>query len=125
MASVSATQPKRPPVDPLDFVELDASLTDEERLIRDTMRQWVRDRVLPEIADWYDRGAPYPKELLRELGELGALGMSYEGYGMAGLGAVAYGLASQELEAGDTAIRSGVSVQGSLVMFPIWKYGSE
>ena len=76
------------------------------------------------IADWYDRGV-FPKELAREMGEVGLLGMHLEGYGCAGTSAVSYGLACLEMEAGDSGFRSFVSVQGSLAMFPIWAYGSE
>jgi glutaryl-CoA dehydrogenase len=110
--------------DPLDFLDLDRLLSDEERLIRDTTRSFVGDRVLPEVAGWFERGEP-PRELAKELGDLGLLGMHLQGYGCAGTNAVSYGLACLELEAGDSGARSFVSVQGSLAMYPIWRYGSE
>jgi glutaryl-CoA dehydrogenase len=113
------------PVDALDFLRVDTLLTDEERLIRDTVRAVVRDRLLPEIGGWFEAGTLPSRELARELGELGLLGMHLEGYGCAGASAVAYGLTCQELEAGDSGLRSLVSVQGSLAMFAIWRYGSE
>ena len=110
--------------DPLDFLGLDAELTSEERMIRDSVRQFVTDRVLPGIEKWFEVGE-FPHEVATELGSLGLLGMHLEGYGCAGTNAVSYGLACMELEAGDSGFRSFVSVQGSLAMFPIWKYGSE
>jgi glutaryl-CoA dehydrogenase len=88
------------------------------------VRRWVGDRVLPEIAGWFEEGI-LPRELAKEVGDLGLLGMHLEGYGCAGASATAYGVACRELEYGDSGIRSLVSVQGSLAMFPIWKYGSE
>jgi glutaryl-CoA dehydrogenase len=109
---------------PLDFLDLDRLLSEEERLIRDTTRSFVTDRVLPEVAGWFER-AELPRELAKELGDLGLLGMHLEGYGCAGTNAVSYGLACLELEAGDSGARSFVSVQGSLAMYPIWKFGSE
>jgi glutaryl-CoA dehydrogenase len=108
----------------LDFLDLDRLLSEEERLIRDTTRGFVTDKVLPEIAGWFERGH-FPRELAKELGGLGLLGMHLEGYGCAGTNAVSYGLAALELEAGDSGFRSFASVQGSLAMFPIWKHGSE
>jgi len=111
-------------LDPVDFLDLNASLSDDERLIRDTVRAFVRDRVVPHIADWFEAGM-FPRELIGACGELGLLGMHLEGYGCAGASAVAYGLACTELEAGDSGLRSFVSVQGSLVMFPIHAYGTE
>jgi glutaryl-CoA dehydrogenase len=110
--------------DPLDFLDLDRLLNEEERLIRDTTRSFVHDRVLPEVAGWFERGE-LPRELAKELGDLGLLGMHLQGYGCAGTNAVSYGLACLELEAGDSGARSFVSVQGSLAMYPIWRYGSE
>jgi glutaryl-CoA dehydrogenase len=115
--------PTRSP-DPLDFLALDVQLSDEERDVRDIVRAFVRDRVLPGIDEWFDRGQ-FPAEVTTELGRLGLLGMHLEGYGCAGASAVQYGLACLELEAGDSGFRSFVSVQGSLAMFPIWKFGSE
>jgi glutaryl-CoA dehydrogenase len=111
-------------IDPLDFLDIDALLGEEERLIRDTVRDFVGARVLPGIEGWFEEGV-FPREMAREIGELGLLGMHLQGYGCAGANAVSYGLACLELEAGDSGFRSFVSVQGSLAMFPIWKYGSE
>jgi glutaryl-CoA dehydrogenase len=109
---------------PADFLDLDRSLSDEERAIRDTVRGWVQDRVLPGIEGWFEAGE-FPVEVAKELGAMGLLGMHLTGYECAGSNAVSYGLACLELEAGDSGFRSFVSVQGSLCMFPIWKYGSE
>jgi len=109
---------------PSDFLDLDELLSDEERELRDTVRRFVRERVLPEIAGWFERGE-FPVEMAKELGALGLFGMHLTGYGCAGASAVQYGLACMELEAGDSGFRSFVSVQGSLAMFPIWKYGSD
>jgi len=109
---------------PRDFVEFDSLLDDEERLMRDTVRQFVADRVLPNVADWFEAGT-FPREMCREMGSLGLLGMHLDGYGCAGTSNVAYGLACMELEFGDSGSRSLVSVQSSLVMYPIWAYGSE
>ncbi|MEU8179969.1 acyl-CoA dehydrogenase family protein [Micromonospora sp. NPDC049044] len=110
---------------PLDLLDLDLSLTEEERQIRDVVRQLVDDRVRPHVADWYEDGQVPARDLAREFGKLGLLGMHLSGYGCAGASAVAYGLACQELEAADSGLRSLVSVQGSLAMFAIWRYGSE
>ncbi|HEX5671534.1 MAG TPA: acyl-CoA dehydrogenase family protein, partial [Acidimicrobiia bacterium] len=110
--------------DPKDFLDLGALLSSEERLLRDTVRRFVEDRVLPEVADWWEAGT-FPVELSKEMGAMGLLGMHLEGYGCAGTSATSYGLACLELEAGDSGTRSFVSVQGSLAMFPIWKFGSE
>jgi len=107
-----------------NFFAIDSLLTEDERMIRDTVRDWVSDRVIPHISDHYLAGT-FPDELIPEMAELGLLGASTEGYGCAGLGAVAYGLILQELERGDSGIRSFCSVQGSLVMWPIANYGSE
>jgi glutaryl-CoA dehydrogenase len=115
---------ERPKLKPADILDVEALLTDEERMIRDTTREWVRDRVLPGIEGWFDRGE-FPRDVADELGGLGLLGMHLSGYGCAGAGAVSYGLACMELEAGDSGFRSFISVQGSLAMFPIWKFGSE
>jgi glutaryl-CoA dehydrogenase len=109
---------------PTDLLRIDDELGDEERLVRDTVRHFAADRILPNIADWFEAGT-LPKELLAEIGRLGLLGMHLKGYGCAGMGAIAYGVACRELEAADTGLRSLVSVQGSLAMFPIWKYGSD
>ena len=113
-----------PALDPLDFLALDSLLDEEERAIRDTVRQFVRERVLPEVGDWFEQGI-LPRELLGELAKLGLYGMHLEGYGLPGASAVAYGLTCLELEAGDAGVRSAVSVQGSLAMFAIWRWGSE
>ena len=113
-----------PGLDPLDFLAIDALLDDEERAIRDTVRQFVRERVVPEVGDWFERGV-LPREVLGELAKLGLFGMHLEGYGLPGASAVAYGLVCLELEAGDSGVRSAVSVQGSLAMFAIWRWGSE
>ncbi|MGI8532634.1 MAG: acyl-CoA dehydrogenase family protein [Geodermatophilaceae bacterium] len=110
--------------DPTDLLGLSELLTDEERAIRDTVRDFGEKRVLPHIAEWFEEGH-IPRELFPDLGELGLLGMHLEGYGCAGTTATAYGLACLELEAIDSGLRSMVSVQGSLAMFAIWKYGSE
>ena len=109
---------------PLDLLDIESLLSTEERLVRDSVRRWVGERVLPGIAGWYER-AEFPREVFHELGELGLLGMHLTGYGCAGASAVSYGLACLELEAGDSGFRSAVSVQGSLSMFPIWRFGSE
>jgi glutaryl-CoA dehydrogenase len=107
-----------------DLLQIDDQLGDEERLIRDTVRAFVTDHVLPEIADWFEAGM-LPRPVLTELGKLGLFGMHLTGYGCAGTGPIAYGVACRELEAADSGVRSAASVQGSLAMFPIWKYGSE
>jgi glutaryl-CoA dehydrogenase len=113
-----------PPLKPLDFLDIDALLTDEERMVRDTVREFVVDKVLPGIGDWFERGE-FPREVAAGLGELGLLGMHLQGYGCAGMNPTSYGIACMELEAGDSGFRSFISVQGSLAMFPIWKFGSE
>lgn len=107
-----------------DLYNTDRLLSEEERLVRDTVRKFVHDRVLPIIGEHFEAGT-FPRDLIPEIAELGLLGMHLEGYGCAGLSAVCYGLACQELEAGDSGLRSFVSVQGSLAMFPIWAFGSE
>ncbi|MEV1108978.1 acyl-CoA dehydrogenase family protein [Micromonospora sp. NPDC049751] len=109
----------------LDLLDLDPSLSEEERQIRDVVRRLVDDRVRPHVADWYEEGRVPARELAREFGKLGLLGMHLSGYGCAGASAVAYGLACQELEAADSGVRSLVSVQGSLAMYAIWRFGSE
>lgn len=120
--SILLTRPRT--VDPLDLLGLDDDLTSDERLIRDTVASFARDRVMPHIAHWFEEGA-FPKAMALELGELGLLGMHLEGYGCTGASATAYGVACRELEAADSGLRSFVSVQGSLAMFPIHAYGSE
>jgi glutaryl-CoA dehydrogenase len=109
---------------PTDLLRIDDGLTDDERLVRDTVRKFTGDRIMPNIADWFEAGT-VPKELFPELGKLGVLGMHLTGYGCAGMGAIGYGVACRELEAADSGLRSMVSVQGSLAMFPIWKYGTD
>jgi glutaryl-CoA dehydrogenase len=113
-----------PPIRPADFLELDALLSDEERDIRDTVRAFVAKEVTPHVGDWFE-AATIPRELAPALGKLGLLGMHLTGYGCAGASATAYGLACMELEAGDSGVRSLVSVQGSLAMYAIWRWGSE
>jgi glutaryl-CoA dehydrogenase len=111
--------------DPLDFLAIGSLLSDEEREIQRTVRQFVNDRVLPDVGQWFEDGTFPGRELAPVMGELGLLGMHLDGYGCAGTSAVAYGLACLELEAGDSGLRSFVSVQGSLAMFPIHAYGSD
>jgi len=115
----------RRPQHPFAILDLDTLLDDEEKAIRDVVRQYVDDRIKPEVADWFEAGTIPAKELAKEMGELGLLGMHLEGYGCAGTSATAYGLACLELEAGDSGIRSLVSVQGSLAMYAIHAFGSE
>jgi glutaryl-CoA dehydrogenase len=110
---------------PLDLLDLDSLLDDEERQVRAVVRRLVDERVRPHVADWYEQGRVPTRELAREFGRLGLLGMHLTGYGCAGSSAVAYGLACLELEAADSGVRSLVSVQGSLAMYAIWRYGSE
>jgi glutaryl-CoA dehydrogenase len=109
---------------PLDLLDLDTLLTDEERDVRDVVRRVTDDRVRPHVAEWYERAEAPVRELAGEFGKLGLLGMHLTGYGCAGASAVQYGLACMELEAADSGVRSLVSVQGSLAMYAIWKYGS-
>lgn len=110
--------------DAVDFIDVAGLLSDEERLVRETVRAYVRDRVLPFVAEWFEEGR-LPRELGRELGRLGLLGMHLDGYGCPGASAVAYGLACLELEAGDSGVRSFASVQGSLAMYSIYRWGDE
>ncbi len=112
-------------VHPLALFGVEDLIGPDDRALRDAVRRYVGDRVRPNIADWYETGNLPVRELARELGELGVLGMHLQGYGCAGASATAYGLACLELEAGDSGIRSLVSVQGSLAMFAIWRWGSE
>lgn len=121
---MSAT--KTPPIAPdaVDVLGVDELLSDEERLIRETVRSFVRDRVLPNVGEWFEEGI-LPRELGQELGRLGLLGMHLHGYECPGASAVAYGIACMELEAGDAGVRSFASVQGSLAMFAIHHWGSE
>lgn len=110
--------------DVMGLLEFDRLLSEDELLIRDTVRAFVADRVRPHVAEWFEQGTS-PRGLARELGKLGLLGMHLTGYGCAGTNAVSYGLACLELEAGDSGLRSFVSVQGSLSMYSIWRYGSD
>ena len=111
-------------LNPVDLYEINNQLSEEEQMIRDSVARFVDDRALPLIADCFDKGR-FPDELIPEIADLGLLGSSLEGYGCAGLNAVSYGLICQELERGDSGLRSFVSVQSSLCMFPIHAYGSE
>lgn len=111
-------------IDPRDVLAIDSLLSEEELLGRDTVRRFVTDKVLPDVGEWFDDGR-FPAEMAKEFGALGLLGMHLESYGCAGVSATQYGLACMELEAGDSGVRSFVSVQGSLAMFPIWAFGSE
>ncbi|MFN8184491.1 MAG: acyl-CoA dehydrogenase family protein [Candidatus Nanopelagicales bacterium] len=113
------------PQSPFHLFDIDHLLSDEERAIRDVVRDFVDTRIKPEVGDWFEDGQIPARELARELGDLGVLGMHLQGYGCQGTSAVAYGLACLELEAGDSGIRSLVSVQGSLAMYAIHAFGSE
>ncbi|WP_059009588.1 acyl-CoA dehydrogenase family protein [Streptomyces specialis] len=115
----------KPPFDAADPLGIDDLLSDDDRAVRLTVRHWADERVLPHVAEWYEEGeVPGIRDLARELGSLGALGMTLTGYGCAGASAVQYGLVCLELEAADSGIRSLVSVQGSLAMYAIHRYGS-
>jgi glutaryl-CoA dehydrogenase len=113
------------PDSPDQLFDIDSLLDDEEKAVRSTVRQFVNEQIKPHVAGWYESGKLPARELARQFGEIGLLGMHMEGYGCAGMSATAYGLASLELEAGDSGIRSLVSVQGSLAMHAIHAYGSE
>ena len=126
-ASAAARQsgPRRPSFSGVDYYDLESLLTEEQRMVRDTVRRFVDERVIPIIEDCYQE-ATFPRELIAPMAELGVLGANLpEEYGCAGLDNVAYGLIMQELERGDSGIRSFASVQGALVMYPIFAYGSE
>jgi glutaryl-CoA dehydrogenase len=110
--------------DPVDFLDVDGGLDDEDRAIRNVVRDYARTELAPRVAGWYERGE-LPRGLAKEFAALGLLGMHLHGYGCAGTSAVAYGLACRELEAIDSGLRSFVSVQGSLAMFAIYRWGSE
>ncbi|MDC3959708.1 acyl-CoA dehydrogenase family protein [Polyangium jinanense] len=115
------------PQEPLSLdalTAIDGLLTDEERIIRDTVRRFVRERYLPRAAELFAK-EQFPEDLIPEIAAMGLLGASLQGYGCAGMNAVSYGLALAELEYGDSGLRSFVSVQGSLAMYPIWRFGSE
>ncbi|QYJ05344.1 acyl-CoA dehydrogenase family protein [Nocardioides panacisoli] len=113
------------PQSTFELFDIDSLLSDEERAMRDTVRSFVEAKVSPHLAQWYEEAAIPARDLARELGGLGVLGMHLEGYGCAGTSATAYGLACLELEAADSGLRSLVSVQGSLAMYAIWQWGSE
>ncbi|MGW6912638.1 acyl-CoA dehydrogenase family protein [Kitasatospora sp. NPDC054939] len=117
------TKPTR--IDPADLLAVGDLLTDEERLIRDTVRAWADERIRPRVGDWFERGVFPARELAPELGALGVLGMHLDGYGCTGSTAVEYGVACMELEAADSGLRSFVSVQGSLAMRSVHAFGSE
>ncbi|MEX2375696.1 MAG: acyl-CoA dehydrogenase family protein [Dehalococcoidia bacterium] len=119
---MTTSNPKQ--VSARDILALDALLDEEELLLRETVRRYTAENVLPNIAEWFEH-ATLPKEVATELGSLGLLGMHLDGYGCPGGSSVQYGIAAMELEAGDTGLRSFVSVQGSLVMFPLHSFGSE
>jgi glutaryl-CoA dehydrogenase len=121
----AATTATTPEVRPQDFLAIDQLLSDTERDMRDTVRAFVQREIVPEVGDWFEAGHVPVQELAPALGKLGVLGMHLEGYGCAGTSATAYGLACLELEAGDSGVRSLVSVQGSLAMYAIWRWGSE
>src|SRR5581483_2084877 len=108
----------------VDYLQVDGQFTEQELLVRQTARRFAEERVMPVIRDCYREGR-FPADLIPEMGELGFLGASLEGYGCAGMNNVEYGLIMQELERVDSGIRSFVSVQGALVMYPIYTYGSE
>ncbi len=108
----------------VDFYNIEQHLTEEETMVRDLVREWVDEKVLPIIEEYYTKGT-FPMELISEIGDMGLFGCNLEGYECAGMSNVAYGLICQELERGDSAIRSCVSVQGSLSMYPIHAFGSE
>ena len=113
------------PQTPLGLFGTDALVGEEDRAIRDTVRRFVEERVKPEVGDWYEEATVPARDLAKQLGSLGVLGMHLHGYGCAGTSATAYGLACLELEAGDSGLRSLVSVQGSLAMYAIYRHGSE
>ncbi|MEV7117147.1 acyl-CoA dehydrogenase family protein [Kitasatospora griseola] len=123
MASTPASASRRP--DPLDLLGVDELLTDDERLIRDTVRAFTERQIRPHLADWFERGTFPVREIAPELGKLGILGMHLDGYGCTGSTATEYGVACMELEAADSGLRSFVSVQGSLAMRSIHAFGSE
>lgn len=113
------------PQHPFELYAIDTLFNEEQLAIRDAVRQFVDDRVKPHISQWFEDGEIPARDLAKEMGAMGMLGMHLEGYGCAGTDATSYGLACLELEAGDSGLRSLVSVQGSLAMFAIWKWGSE
>jgi glutaryl-CoA dehydrogenase len=122
--TITAQPTKKDTYSPLDLFDIDRLLDEDERDIAATVRKFVDTRLRPNVADWFESGS-LPRELAQEFGQLGVMGMHLNGYGCAGTNAVSYGLACMELEAGDSGFRSFVSVQGSLSMFSIYRYGSE
>src|SRR6201988_2461265 len=123
---MSSAASGKPRLDTHDPAGIDTLLSEEELAVRQTVRDFCADKILPHVAGWYEKGElPGVRELTRELGKIGLLGMHLTGYGCAGMSAVDYGLACLELEAADSGLRSLVSVQGSLAMFAIWRFGSE
>ena len=108
----------------VDFIQFDSLLTDEERLVRDTTRKFVEENLIPIIEEC-NRAGRFPRELVRPMADLGFFGASLKGYGCAGMGNVEYGLMNQELERGDSGVRSFASVQSGLCMYPIYEFGSE
>jgi glutaryl-CoA dehydrogenase len=115
----------RQPVAPFDLLRLEDLLTEDERDVQRSVRAMVSEHVTPHVAEWYEQGTLPARELAQEFGKLGVLGMHLEGYGCAGMNATSYGVACLEIEAADSGVRSMVSVQGSLAMFAIWKFGTE
>src|SRR6202451_1122451 len=107
----------------VDFIQYDSLLTDEERLVRDTTRQFIEDNLIP-IIEQCNRDGRFPRELVKPMGAMGFYGATIDGYGCAGMNNIEYGLLTQELERGDSGIRSFVSVQSALVMYPIYAFGS-
>ena len=120
----SAKKASAAALNPMDLFDVRAELTDEERMVQDTVARFVDDKVLPVIREAFENHT-FPRELISQVAELGLLGSSIEGYDCAGLNGISYGLICQELERGDSGLRSFVSVQSSLVMYPIYSYGSE
>src|SRR5581483_7729729 len=108
----------------VDFIEFDTLLNDDERLVRDTTRKFIEDNLIPIIEEC-NRAGRFPRELVKPMGELGFFGASLKGYGCAEMSNVEYGLVMQELERGDSGLRSFVSVQSALVMYPIYAFGSD
>src|SRR3979490_1274389 len=108
----------------VDYIDFDSQLNDEEKLVRQTSRQFVENEIIP-IIEKHNREATFPRHLVQQLAELGGFGANLHGYGCAGMSSVAYGRMTQELERGDSGIRSVVSVQSSLVMYPIYAFGSD
>src|ERR1700674_5036113 len=123
MADIPAKSTIKVP-SPTDLYNIDHLLNEQERKVRDDVRIFVQERVQPIIGQHFEAGT-FPHQLVPELAKLGLFGMHLSGYGCAGLNSLCYGLACQELEAGDSGLRTFVSVQGSLAMFPIFKFGSE